>query len=113
MAEEKGYVREDALPRAQRDIDLRPERHTHYYKREFPDRFHARMDTRRWGSGEPIVCEPYAREGDCIARHEIFESGGMGSAGTKMRSFSALMCLPRNRGRWPAGPEGRSLTKDP
>src|SRR5262249_15154292 len=38
-----------ALRRAQRDIDLRPELYTHYYAREFPDRFHARMDTRRWG----------------------------------------------------------------
>src|SRR5229473_653048 len=28
-----------ALRSAQRDIDLRPERYTHYYKNEFPDRF--------------------------------------------------------------------------
>jgi hypothetical protein len=28
--------------RAQRDIDLRPELYTHYYRNEFPDRFHAR-----------------------------------------------------------------------
>ena len=40
-----------ALKRAQRDIDLRPERYTHYYKREFPRRFHEQMDTRRWGPG--------------------------------------------------------------
>ena len=31
-----------ALRRAQRDIDLRPELYTHYYKNEFPDRFHQR-----------------------------------------------------------------------
>ena len=36
-----------ALRRAQRDIDLRPELYTHYYKMEFPERFHAKMDTRR------------------------------------------------------------------
>ena len=30
-----------ALRRAQRDIDLRPERYTHYYKKEFPVRLHA------------------------------------------------------------------------
>ena len=30
-----------ALRKAQRDIDLRPELYTHYYKNEFPDRFHA------------------------------------------------------------------------
>src|SRR5438067_8438733 len=38
-----------ALKRAQRDIDLRPERYTHYYRNEFPDRYHPLMDTRRWG----------------------------------------------------------------
>jgi NMT1/THI5 like protein len=73
-----------ALRRAQRDIDLRPELYTHYYKMEFPERFHATMDTRRWGPGERIVFEPYSREVfeqsfDWIAKHEIFESGSMGS----------------------------------
>ena len=29
-----------ALRRAQRDIDLRPELYTHYYKNEFPERWH-------------------------------------------------------------------------
>ena len=29
-----------ALRRAQRDLDLRPDRYTHYYKNEFPERFH-------------------------------------------------------------------------
>jgi ABC-type nitrate/sulfonate/bicarbonate transport system substrate-binding protein len=33
-----------ALRRAQRDIDLRPELYTHYYKREFPVRYHGMMD---------------------------------------------------------------------
>src|SRR4030095_15450726 len=51
-----------ALKRAQRDIDLRPERYTHYYRNEFPDRYHAIMDTRRWGPGERIVFEPYTEE---------------------------------------------------
>ena len=75
------------LPRAetaQRDIDLRPELYTHYYKNEFPERFHAVMDTRRWGPGERIVFEPYTRQVyeqsfDWIARHEIFAEGRMGS----------------------------------
>ena len=62
---------------AQRDIDLRPERYTHYYKNEFPDRFHAIMDTRRWEPGERIVFEPYSKEVfeesfDWIAKHKIF-----------------------------------------
>ncbi len=51
-----------ALRRAQRDIDLRPELYTHYYKSEFPARFLEQMDTRRWGPGERIVFEPYTKE---------------------------------------------------
>jgi hypothetical protein len=77
----KRYFR--ALKRAQRDIDLRPELYTHYYKSEFPDRFHAMMDTRRWGPGERIVFEPYSREVyeqsfEWIEKHGIFEAGKMG-----------------------------------
>ena len=73
-----------ALRRAQRDIDLRPELYTHYYKNEFPDRFHAMMDTRRWGPGERIVFETYSKEVfersfDWIADHKIFADGRMGS----------------------------------
>jgi hypothetical protein len=73
-----------ALQKAQRDLDLRPELYTHYYKNEFPERFHALMDTRRWGPGERIVFEPYSREVyqqsfEWIARHEIFAEGRMGS----------------------------------
>jgi len=78
----KRYFR--ALRKAQRDIDLRPELYTHYYKNEFPDRFHAAMDTRRWGPGERIVFEPYSREVfeqsfDWIEKHNIFPEGQMGS----------------------------------
>jgi len=73
-----------ALKRAQRDIDLRPELYTHYYRNEFPERWHPLMDTRRWGPGERIVFEPYSRQAyeqsfDWIARHEIFADGRMGS----------------------------------
>src|SRR4029077_20793631 len=53
----KKYFR--ALRRAQRDIDLRPELCTHYYREEFPPRFQGMMDTRRWGPGERLVFEPY------------------------------------------------------
>jgi hypothetical protein len=80
-----------ALRRAQRDIDLRPELYTHYYKNEFPDRFHAMMDTRRWGPGERIVFETYSKEVfeqsfDWIAEHGIFAEGRMG-AGDYERSI--------------------------
>ncbi len=73
-----------ALRRAQRDIDLRPDRYTHYYKKEFPARYHAMMDTRRWGPGERLVFEPYTKEVfdetfKWIADHGIFADTGMGS----------------------------------
>ena len=56
--------------RTQRDIDLRPDLYTHYYKNEFPVRYNARMDTRRWGPGERLVFDD---RGD---RHRFL--GGMG-----------------------------------
>jgi hypothetical protein len=73
-----------ALRRAQRDIDLRPELYTHYYRKEFPVRFHAQMDTRRWGPGERIVFESYTKEVfeesfAWIAKRGIFPEGGMGA----------------------------------
>ena len=73
-----------ALKRAQRDIDLRPERYTHYYKNEFPVSWHAAMDTRRWGPGERIVFEPYTKDVydetfRWIAERGLFADGGMGA----------------------------------
>src|SRR6202790_4735164 len=52
-----------ALRRAQRDIDLRPDLYTHYYKNEFPERFHALMATRGCGPGGRIVFDPYRKRG--------------------------------------------------
>jgi ABC-type nitrate/sulfonate/bicarbonate transport system substrate-binding protein len=74
-----------ALKRAQRDIDLRPDLYTHYYGKEFPTRYHAMMDTRRWGPGERLVFEPYTKEVyeetfKWIADHGIFADSGMGSS---------------------------------
>lgn len=74
-----------ALRRAQHDIDLRPELYTHFYRREFPVRFHEQMDTGRWGPGERIVFEPYSREmfedsQEWIAERDIFE-GDLGHRG--------------------------------
>jgi ABC-type nitrate/sulfonate/bicarbonate transport system substrate-binding protein len=82
-----------ALRRAQRDIDLRPELYTHYYMNEFPDRFHALMDTRRWGPGERLVFEPYTKEVyetafEWIAAHGIFPEGGMGSGNYERATLS-------------------------
>jgi len=72
-----------ALRRAQRDLDLRPELYTRYYKNEFPERYHTHMDIRRWGPGERLVFEPYTREvyeqsRDWIASHGIFPDGNLG-----------------------------------
>lgn len=68
-----------ALRRAQRDIDQRPDLYTHYYRKEFPQRYHAMMDTRRWGPGERLVFEPYTKAVydetfKWIADHGIFET---------------------------------------
>jgi len=73
-----------ALRRAQRDIDLRPELHTHHYRKEFPPRFLGEIDVRRWGPGERLVFEPYTREVfessfRWIAEREIFDPKTMGS----------------------------------
>ena len=72
-----------ALRRAQRDIDARPEMYTHYYAKEFPLRFHAAMDTRRWGPGERIVFEPYSKQVydesfAWIAARGVFDAAAMG-----------------------------------
>jgi hypothetical protein len=82
-----------ALRRAQRDIDLRPELYTHYYKNEFPVRFHAEMDTRRWGPGERLVFEPYSKDTfeqsfAWIEQHGIFARSEMGSGNYEAAIFS-------------------------
>ena len=69
-----------ALRMAQKDIDLRQELYTHYYRNEFPERFRDQMDTRLFGPGERIVFEPYSRQifdesREWIAGRDIFEDG--------------------------------------
>ncbi len=69
-----------ALKRAQVDIDLRPERYTHFYKKFFPPRWHDVMDVRRFGPGERIVFLPYDRRifdstQRWVADRGIFETG--------------------------------------
>jgi hypothetical protein len=79
-----------ALRRAQKDIDLRPDRYTHYYRNEFPTRYHASMDTRRWGPGERVVFEAYTQEMyeatvNWIAERGIFPETSLGA-----RPFAGL-----------------------
>jgi hypothetical protein len=51
-----------ALEKAQRDIDLEPERYKKYWLREMPEDLAEVVDVRRFGPGERIVFEPYTRE---------------------------------------------------
>lgn len=51
-----------ALRRAQRDIDIEPERYKHYFLREIPERYHVLVDIQGFGPGERLVFEPYTRE---------------------------------------------------
>lgn len=92
MEDVRKYFR--ALRRAQRDLDLRPELYTHYYRKEFPARFLDQMDTRRWGPGERIVFETYSKEVfeesfEWIEQHKIFPEGGMGCGAYEEACVSA------------------------
>ena len=51
-----------ALQRAQRDIDLEPERYKHYFLKELPEKYHDMIDVSGFGPGERLVFEPYTRE---------------------------------------------------
>ena len=80
-----------------------PELYTHYYRKEFPARFHDEMDTRRWGPGERIVFEPYTREVfeqsfKWIAEREIFDPAKMG-AGRYEEACVSLTALSAACGR--------------
>ena len=92
--------RAQVFPRAagarKRDIDLRPELYTHYYKNEFPERFHDVMDTRRWGPGErhrvrALYAKRSSRTRATGSRERgIFEGGDLGAkAYDERRSVSA------------------------
>jgi len=77
----RSYFR--ALRRTQRDIVVGREKYSHYYSKEFRVRYHAMMDTRRWGPGERLVFEPYTREAyedsfRWIREHGMFDTD-MGS----------------------------------
>jgi NitT/TauT family transport system substrate-binding protein len=51
----------NGLRRAQTDLDFAPERYKHHYLKEIPERFHDRIDVRRFGLGERIVSAPYTQ----------------------------------------------------
>jgi len=77
-----------ALRRAQADIDLHTHRYTHYYRKEFPTRFHDVMDTRLFGPGERIVFEPYTREMYEGAQEWVMERGIFEEKNPVIRDFA-------------------------
>ena len=82
------------LRRAQVEIDMRLELCRHHYRREFPLRFHDRMDVRRFGPGERLVFEPYTEEmfqrsQSWVAERGIFPEGGPGDAPYRDSIFAA------------------------
>ncbi len=81
----------NALKRAQMAIDLTPERYKHYYLKELPERFHDKVDVRRFGNGERIVFLPYSEEmyretQQWMEKRGLFEEGAPATAyGTAVR----------------------------
>ena len=72
-----------ALQRAQRDIDVEPERYKHYLLDELPEKYHAMLDIRRCGIGERLVFEPYTvevfeRTHRWMMLHDLFPAGQAG-----------------------------------
>ena len=68
-----------ALQRAQRDIDLEPERYKHYFLKALPEKYHSMIDLHGFGVGERLVFEPYTRQSfehthRWIASWELFDS---------------------------------------
>ncbi|GAB3268473.1 hypothetical protein GCM10027449_01820 [Sinomonas notoginsengisoli] len=51
-----------ALEKAQRDIDLFPERYKKHWLKQMPEDLAAIADVRRFGPGERVVFQPYTRE---------------------------------------------------
>ena len=60
LADVKRYF--NALQRAQRDIDLEPERYKHYFLKELPEKYHGMIDVNGFGPGERLVFEPYTQQ---------------------------------------------------
>jgi len=84
-----------ALQKAQHDIDLRPELYTHYYKEEFPKRFHSMMDLRYFGPGERIVFEEYSKRMYdesrlWVGERDIFPEGDIGNLDYSEAKYNAL-----------------------
>ena len=64
-----------AMQRAQMDLDLAPEKYSHFYLEELPERYAARVDVRRFGPGERIVFLPYTEQAYTGTQSWIRERG--------------------------------------
>ena len=75
-----------AMRRAQREIDLEPDRFKHYWRREMPDDVAEGIEVRRFGPGERIVFEPYTRDmfertHRWMQRWDLFDAAAVGRPG--------------------------------
>jgi NitT/TauT family transport system substrate-binding protein len=83
-----------ALQRAQRDIDLEPERYKHYFLKELPEKYHDLIDVSGFGPGERLVFEPYTREifeqtHRWIEQEKLFPEGQVGE-----RDYDRAVSMP-------------------
>jgi ABC-type nitrate/sulfonate/bicarbonate transport system substrate-binding protein len=75
----------NALRRAQRDIDIEPERYKHYFLKELPEKYHSMIDVSGFGPGERLIFEAYTREmfertHRWMERSKLFPEGQIGNA---------------------------------
>ena len=84
----------NALRRAQTDLDLHTHKYTHFYKKEFPIRFHDQMDTRLFGPGERIVFEPYNDEIYANTQQWIMDRGLFPEGNPVVRDYNSSIALP-------------------
>ena len=62
-----------ALEKAQRDIDLQPERYKEHWLHEIPEDLATVTDVRRYGTGERVVFEPYTEKMFAVTRQWMKE----------------------------------------
>jgi NitT/TauT family transport system substrate-binding protein len=83
-----------ALLRAQREIDLEPQRYLHYWTREMPEDLLGRVDVRRFGPGERVVPQPYTREMFERTHRWMREWDLIDTAGAQNRYEDAVLTSP-------------------
>ncbi len=65
----------NGMKRAQMELDFAPEKYRHYYANEIPERYKAKVDVRRFSTGERIVFLPYTEEVYAKTQAWIHERG--------------------------------------